>query len=433
MKKLDVVFCGWGQRWTLGTLAQGGRHIVFEYSEEALRRGVRCSELSVPLRAQAYSDFPQHFSGLPGFVADALPDGWGLLLMDRVFRKSGRDPATLSPLDRLAFVGDRAMGALTFRPASDLDLSREDMTLQELASAASEVVEDRETRALATLALVGGSPHGARPKALVQFDPARGVVSTDPDGSGAPWLVKFPARGEHIEVCGIEYAYAQLAGAVGLDMPKTKLFDLGPRLAAFGVARFDRQNGMRVPVQSFAAALHADFRIPSLDYESVLLATRFLSGSQMQMRTAFDRCVFNVLFNNRDDHAKNMALRMNSRMQWELAPGYDLTYCAGPGGYHQTSVMGEARSPGREHLIALAMKCDVPGSYASHTIESMSDSARQLDALMDAAGVRKATRRSIANAVAQNVRRCMLPTVPVRARDERVKQGDSGSRHSRER
>lgn len=173
MRKLDVVFVGWGQRWVLGTLAQAGAHILFEYSTEALNRGVKFSELSVPLAARTYSRLPPFFGGLPGFVADALPDGWGLLLMDRVFRKAGRDPATLTPLDRLAFIGDRAMGALAFEPPADLELEHDDLTLRQLAEAARDVTlrqaqgeRSLDTRALETLALVGGSPHGARPKAL---------------------------------------------------------------------------------------------------------------------------------------------------------------------------------------------------------------------------------------------------------------------------
>ncbi len=166
----------------LGTLAQTGPRILFEYSAEALKRGVKFAELSVPLASHTYSNMPAFFGGLPGFVADALPDGWGLLLMDRVFRKAARDPATLTPLDRLAFIGTRAMGALAFEPPADLDLEPDELTLRQLAEAARNVIEDRDTRALETLAVVGGSPHGARPKALVSFDQASRTISTATTG-----------------------------------------------------------------------------------------------------------------------------------------------------------------------------------------------------------------------------------------------------------
>lgn len=406
MKKVDVIYQGWGQNWILGTLAQSGRLILFEYTQEALRRGVKFSELSVPLKAHTYSGMPDFLGGLPGFIADALPDGWGLLLMDRVFRKAGRDPSSLTSLDRLAFIGERAMGALVFKPSSDITLGPEYLTLQELAEAAREVIEDRDTHALNALALLGGSPHGARPKALVQFDLANRTISTAPDGAGSPWLVKFPAQNEHPEVCGIEVAYAQLARSVGIDMPAVHLFNISPKLAAFGVERFDRFNGMRVPVQSLAAALHADFRIPSLDYEGMLAATRFLTQSQAEVRKAFERCVFNVVFNNKDDHAKNFAFRMNDRMQWALSPAYDLTFNVGPAGYHQTSVMGEAKQPSQAHLLRLAKQCDISEAMARQTIEGMCDAAPALNNLLDAAEVRKATRQRITQAVDQNARRC---------------------------
>ncbi|HEY1399506.1 type II toxin-antitoxin system HipA family toxin [Roseateles sp.] len=406
MNKVEIVFEGWGQSWTLGTLAQRARTTLFEYSPEAIARGIEFSPLRVPLQMQTYADFPQHLGGVPGFIADALPDGWGLLLMDRVFRKSGRDPATLNTLDRLSFIADRAMGALSFKPASDVEITQEDLTLLQLAQAAHDVVEDRDSEALKTLAVVGGSPQGARPKALVQFDPQSRRVSTDPRARGAPWLVKFPAQNEHVEVCGIEVAYARLAQAAEIDMPPVHLFKLAPKLAAFGVERFDRSEGMRVPVQSLASLLHADFRLPSADYQQLMQATKFATASHQEVLKAFQRCVFNVVFNNRDDHTKNFALRMNRRMEWEVAPAFDLTFNPGPGGYHQTAVMGEAKTPGREHLLRLAQACDIPSQHAMGVIDRMCEVASGLPDALDAEGVRRATRQTISAAVSTNVRRC---------------------------
>ena len=116
MKKLRVVYAGWGEHWHLGTLADDGRNLLFEYSPAALAQGLELSPRFVKLRADAYGDFPAHLMRLPGFIADALPDGWGMLLMDRLLRKQGLDPHELSPLDRLAFLGRRTMGALMFEP-----------------------------------------------------------------------------------------------------------------------------------------------------------------------------------------------------------------------------------------------------------------------------------------------------------------------------
>lgn len=414
MKKLDVLFRGWGQDWLLGRLADNGAQLLFEYSPEALRRGVEFSAMQLPLRPEAYGGFPAFQSNLPGLLADALPDGWGLLLMDKLFLKNGRDPARLSPLDRLAFIGERAMGAWAFRPADDWALADEHLSLLQLATAAQAVVEGGDVDALNTLVMMGGSPQGARPKVLVNFDPDTRRVSSheDPGGNtpGTPWLVKFPARGEHHEACAVEYAYSIAARACGIAMPRTQHFSLGRAMAAFGVERFDRWGSgaaaMRVPVHSFAGALHADFRLPSLDYQTVLRATRFFTRDEVEVSRAFLRCVFNVVFHNRDDHAKNFALRMNERSMWQLSPAYDLVFSHGPRGHHQTSVMGESRAPARTHLLALARAAQVPQRLALDALERVCTEAARLPQRLDEAGVRRATRTAIAAAVRENLRRC---------------------------
>lgn len=130
MKKITVFFCGWGQRWPLGTLADNRQDLLFEYSPEALANGIEFSPRHLKLQADAYGGFPVHQFKLPGLIADALPDGWGLLLMDRLFKKHlGLSPHQISPLDRLAFIADRAMGALIFEPAANIELPPPDLEL----------------------------------------------------------------------------------------------------------------------------------------------------------------------------------------------------------------------------------------------------------------------------------------------------------------
>ncbi|MEO6170041.1 MAG: HipA domain-containing protein, partial [Lysobacter sp.] len=189
---------------------------------------------------------------------------------------------------------------------------------------------------LRKLALMGGSPQGARPKVLVSFNPASGHMSNSEHGSGTPWLVKFQAQGEHKEVCAIEALYARLAIACGIQMPASHYFDLDSNLAAFGVERFDREAGMRVPMHTAAGALDLDFRTPSLDYTTLLRLVRFMTRDEREVVTGFGRCVFNVIFNNRDDHAKNFSFRLEQDRRWILSPAYDLTFNEGPRGEHQT-------------------------------------------------------------------------------------------------
>lgn len=404
MKKLDVYYEGWGERWQLATVADDGAHLLFEYTPEALEQGLELSPRHLKLRAQAYSDFPPYQMGLPGLLSDALPDGWGLLLMDRLFRQNGLEPARMSVLDRLAFIDGRALGALTFEPASAFSLPREDVQLLTLARQAKELLSGKQSELLRQLALMGGSPHGARPKVLVHYDPRTGHMSTLPFAGGKPWLVKFQAQGEHKEVCALEALYAQLAQACGLDMPATAHFDLDKKLAGFGIARFDVQDGLRVPVHTLAGLLHADFRLPgSVDYTTLLRATRFLTHDEREVQKAFERAVFNVVFNNRDDHPKNLSFLLTRERRWVLAPAYDLTYCEGPGGYHQMDVCGQALRIERKHLLELAKQGGLNTGWALEALERMLAVAGTFQTQAKNFAIRPATRKRVAQRVQANV------------------------------
>ena len=384
--RLKVIYQGWGAHWPLGELADVDGKLLFEYSPQALARGLQFAPLQLPLpqpgAAQAAYSGPLHFQGLPGFIADSLPDGWGLLLMDRALRKAGRDPHTVSVLERLALVGQSAIGALAFEPADEIEAERAGIVqITTLAREVQQIAKDAQERTPAAqlrhLLVLGGSPQGARPKALLRWQRATGVFSQDDAGqaAGEPWLVKFPAQAEHAEVCALEMFYARLASEGGLDMPKAAHFALEGGHSAFGVRRFDRvQAGgqeVRVHVQSLAALLHADYRLPSLDYETLLLATARVTGDYRETLKAFGRCVFNVLTHNRDDHAKNFAFCMDAQGRWTLSPAFDLCFSYGPGGQHTTSVAGEGAAPGRQQLLQVARRGGVKEKDAMECIDRL--------------------------------------------------------------
>ncbi|NJS36828.1 MAG: hypothetical protein HC765_11090 [Brachymonas sp.] len=195
MKKLQVIYNGWGEQWPLGTLAETPKAMLFEYSEEAIKRGLQLSPMHHPLpqsgaRFTAYEG-AAHFQGLPGFIADAMPDGWGMLLMDRALRKRGRDPRGVSVLERLAIVGDRAMGALSFEPSDEDVLPVERLELKALAKDVQALQTDssRSTQAaedqLRHLMQLGGSPQGARPKVLLDFNARTGQITSGMPLSGS--------------------------------------------------------------------------------------------------------------------------------------------------------------------------------------------------------------------------------------------------------
>lgn len=370
MKKLNVIYAGWGERFTLGVLADNGRDIVFEYTGESLKRGLQLSPYKLPLSEQSFGSHPEHQLRLPGLVSDSLPDGWGMLVMDKLFRKQGINPTQVSPLDRLGYLGDRAMGALAYEPAEPNAMELHDLKLIELAKEVQLVFEDDETETLLRkLVLLGGSPHGARPKVLVNYDKKKNVISTAESGRGTPILVKFPAHHEHKESNAIEALFCRLAQIAGIRVPEHYYFDLDNNLSAFGIERFDRDGDIRIPMHSAAAAAHVDFRYPQLDYVSLLRLTKLMTKDLREVLHAFDRCVFNVVFNNRDDHSKNFSYIMNKHGDWKFSPAFDLTYNSGPNGEHQMDICGEAREPRREHLMKLAAKTGIKESVAAESIE----------------------------------------------------------------
>ncbi|MHA3737613.1 type II toxin-antitoxin system HipA family toxin [Pseudomonas sp. Eth.TT006] len=389
LEQVEVYYEGWGEHWRWGTLASTtaltGRPLtVFEYSDKAKKRGLELSSLSLPLQGARLSrDFPPHQLGLPGPVYDSLPDGWGMLLMDRLFKRRGLNPARIGPLARLAYIGNNAMGAMSFKPvAPEMQEPQMHVPIELLAAEVQQVLKGEGGELLQKLLLVGGAPQGARPKALVYRDPDSGMFTTAATPGFEAWLVKFPARHEHPEVCVIEMVYAECLRLCGIQTPDTQYFSLSDGMAAFASKRFDRQDGLRVPMQSLAAFTGADFRSPgSLDYVNFLRATQRCTNDVREKALAFERAVFNVVFNNRDDHPKNFAYTMSSTGDWKLAPAYDVTFCEGSGGYHQMDVMGEALEIDRKAMFGLAAEAEVSANDAGLIIERFCHVSSQFSAL----------------------------------------------------
>ncbi|MBA3858399.1 MAG: type II toxin-antitoxin system HipA family toxin [Cyanobacteria bacterium PR.3.49] len=403
MKKLNVIYAGWGERFKLGVLADNGREIVFEYSPGALERKLEVSPYKMPLGPQPFGNHPEHQLRLPGFISDALPDGWGMLLMDRLFRRRGRNLSEVSPLDRLCLVAEKAMGALAFEPADLKDLPPKDLQLLEIAKEVRQVFQDDESEAvLRKLILMGGSPHGARPKILVNLDKMTNRISTADSGRGTPMLVKFPAQGEHKEACAIEALYCRLAQASGIRMPECRYFDLDKKVSAFGIERFDRVDNIRVPMHTAAGAAHVDFRLPQLDYITLLRLTKLMTNDLREVQRAFENCVFNVVFNNRDDHSKNFSFLMDRDGRWTLSPAYDLTYNAGPNGEHQMDICGEARAPGYKQLMELASKTGIKPKVAEQTIDRIAGVSESLFEFLEGLPIREQTLKMIERTVAEN-------------------------------
>ena len=376
MKELSVVYRGFGQSVPVGTLAEDGKVVLFQYTQQALDLQLDLSPLRAPLRPAAYPDKQGEYRDLhdvPGFIYDSLPDGWGYRLMHRRMRAKGLDPERLSTLDRLAYLGENTMGALVYQPSQLEQESAKDLTLLELAQEVQAVLQDDGYQVLAEMARVGASPGGARPKAQVYFNPQTKALSTQASQvpGGEAWLVKFAGTDDAPDSCVLEELFAQLAHVCHLGMTSTRLFELPGGHFAFGTQRFDRRGASRVHVHSLAGLLHANFQVPSVSYEDFFRVTRRLTKDQRELVKAVKICAFNVLMNNRDDHAKNLSFLRETDGRWLLAPPYDLTYCPGYQGEHFMDVAGEGKAPARAHVLAAAAKAGLSANVAGRALDEM--------------------------------------------------------------
>lgn len=325
------------------------RGTFFAYDEQWLATGFNLSPLNMEFKSspQAAPD-PHLFGGLMGVFADSLPDGWGMLLMDRFFlHDRGIDRRAITPLDRLAYMGDRAMGALEYRPVLEKSEVDSSLDLERLYQAALEVYEGDTGATLDALRLAGGSPAGARPKVVVALsqDKQRCASSFKTLAEGyAHWLVKFRAPDEHRDTGAIEYAYAQMARRAGVEMAEPALLTVqaeGGVERFFAAKRFDRDGARKIHMLTACGMLYADYRAPSLDYGDLLRATWAITGHAGEVEKMARLMVFNALAHNHDDHAKNFAYLFDQG-RWLLSPAYDLTFARvrGMADEHTTAFAG---------------------------------------------------------------------------------------------
>lgn len=408
---INVYYKGFGSKRLIGQLTMDGRRPVFGYDAAWIADGLEISPIEMPLRSAPYygSHASSHY--LCGLLSDSLPDGWGMLLMDRFFRKVMDKPIQqINVLDRLAYIGDSAMGALSFEPEHDLSdaIDMPELTLAKLAAANQTILSGQDSDILAELIVIGGSPQGARPKALVLYDEASDFITTDltrANPPATPWLIKFPAQSEHKSVCLLEALYADMAKQAGLNMPAHHYFDIGEQHAAFGVERFDRMGNQRVHTHTLAGLLDIDFRIPSLDYLQYLRCVRMLTQSQVAVEEGFRHAVFNVIFNNKDDHSKNFSFMMDKAGRWSLSPVYDLAYNSGMNGYHQMDVTGEAQYPTRSHLLKLAKLADIKQNKAQAIIDQVASVAEDFLTVIKDHNIEKELSNQVIHDIKANLNR----------------------------
>lgn len=391
----------WGK--PLGAVSDA-HGLSFQYDPSWVKSSVEVSPLRMPLRGDAVHRFPhlakiEAFQGLPGLLADALPDQFGNKLAAAYYASKNKSIASLSPVERLLYMGKRAMGALEFEPAvlgPQSLKNAEIIEVKKLVEQSRRLIEGHMNAAipdtLAELIRVGGSAGGARPKAVVLWDKDTHVMRS---GFAAPrkgeeaWLIKFDGTGslEHPDAKPqpfnrIEYVYSLLARQAGIQMSDTAIFEDGD-FAHFMTKRFDRDGKQKHHIHSLAGMLHVDFNDPqAIDYLDYLDTCRKLGMGQPSLAEAYRRVVFNIIGVNQDDHVKNFAFRLKEGGQWELAPAYDLSFVKGQGWTkeHQIRLLGSTSSEDftYEKLILLGKQFDLP---AREIVQEVADAFQQWPAL----------------------------------------------------
>jgi serine/threonine-protein kinase HipA len=392
-----------GRRVRVGRLAirRGEREVLFEYDAAFVLAGLELSPIKLPLQRGVLVGPASPFDGLFGVFDDSLPDGWGRLLIDRRAAEAGLAATALTPLDRLAIVGARSMGALLYEPETPLD-EPSIVRLADLAAETEKVIAGTRGADLERLIALGGSPKGARPKVLIQIAPnddvhfgAREILP-----GFTAWLVKFPAPGDDRHAGPLEHAYCLMARAAGIEVPRTQLLCRTRRHPGyFASERFDRAGARRIHAHTLGGLLHLPHGYAALDYVDVLVTTRRLTRDERSVVEMFRRACFNVLAHNRDDHTRNFAFLMEPTGEWRPSPAYDLTVTGGPGGEHTILVAGEGRAPGLAHLMTVADRAGIKRRTASRALDEVRAAIARFASFADQAGVPARLRASVARVI----------------------------------
>ena len=381
---------------------------VFQYSPDFLQSGIELSPISMPIAEFPY-EFPalarNTFKGLPGLLADSLPDKYGNAIIDAWLASQNRIAASFHPVERLCYVGSRGMGALEFEPATlGPPSSKRAVEVASLVDLVNQILNERtnlggvfsgddDREAINDILRVGTSAGGARAKAILAWNPETnefrsGQVDVGPGFEH--WIMKFDgvsstSDSEIATPMGygrIEYAYHLMALDAGIEMMPCRLHQEGGR-SHFMTKRFDRTaRGGKLHLQSLGALAHFDYRQPaSHSYEQAIQVIQRLGLPRKDAEHQVLRAFFNVVSRNCDDHVKNIAFLMNRRGEWSLSPAFDVTYAWNPTGEwtsrHQMSINGKREGFEREDLLALASRAGIKRARASQMLDSVIESVRR--------------------------------------------------------
>ncbi len=393
----------WGTRVAAVSIEEGDRYATFQYDPAFAESGIELSPVQMPARVAPYrfTRLPlDAFSGLPGLLADALPDSWGHALVDAWLASQGRRPESFDVVERLCYVGSRGMGGLEFQPSiAPTNAVGRDLHVDRLVALASEVLARRDAfvadltehpdeEEMRAILAIGTSAGGARPKAIIAFNEETGQVRSgqlDAEPGFEHWLLKFDGvakAGDHgladPEGWGaVEYAYWQMARAAGVEMTESRLLQENGR-RHFLTRRFDRPVGDKLHVQTLGALDHISYKMPGVyGYDQAMLLMRRIGIELPQIEQLFRRMVFNVVARNQDDHVKNIAFLMDRAGRWSLAPAYDVTWACDPTNRwlqaHQMTINGKRERILVEDLVAIEKRIGLKRGTAKRVLREVTD------------------------------------------------------------
>jgi len=408
---------------------------VFQYDPKFVGAGIEVAPLTMPVR-EAPFEFPalprESFKGLPGMLADALPDKFGNRLIDAWLAETGRRADRFSPVDRLCYIGSRGIGALEFEPTIGKNTRSRTLQVSQLVDLANRVLQARgdlvgrlggeaDGQALEDILSVGTSAGGARAKAVLAWNRETGAFKSGQvkvNEGYEHWLLKFDGVSNNRDkelsdpqgFGRIEYAYHLMATYAGIDMSECRLHHEGGR-SHFMTRRFDRDGGGRkIHMQSLAAMQHFDFNAPaSYSYEQAIRTLQDLGLGMDVVEQQYKRAVFNVVARNQDDHVKNISFLMDRSGTWRLSPAYDVAYAYNPKGAwtrdHQMSLAGKRNNFTHQDLMVFASNVGLKPTRARRAIEQVVHAIEQWGEFAGEAGVAPQDVKRIEQALRPELRR----------------------------
>ncbi len=394
----------WGKK--IGAVAWDSKKNIanFEYEPSFIKSGIEISPMTMPLSSQIYSFPALHqntFHGLPGLLADSLPDKFGNALINVWLAKEGRLPESFNSVERLCYIGKRGIGALEFMPSQgSFHGSSKNINIESLVELASEILSKRNflkssfsiparEKALQNILKVGTSAGGARAKAVIAWNPETQDVRSGQIKAGSGfsyWILKFDGVSGNIDkeledpkgFGLIEYAYYKMALASGIEMSECRLLHENGR-SHFMTKRFDRTDkGSKIHMQSLGALSHYDFnQAGAYSYEQAIRVIRILKLPMDVIEEQFRRTAFNIIARNQDDHVKNIAFLMNKLGEWKLSPAFDVIYSYNPSGswtnMHQMSMSGKRDEFDKNDFIEFGKTASMKKGRAEAILSQVQD------------------------------------------------------------